>query len=165
METLKNLAESVGLDISFFWQFLLLGGGYFAAKALFLKPYALAREKRKSLTQGRFAAARGREKEAEALKSQYGEKARALHKKFQDLFGKAKAAALEEYKSERARILKEHEAGLERQTSELAKKIKAEALTLEKDIPALAKALKDKISPAGGAEPPPSGKPKGAALQ
>ncbi len=150
METLKALAEATGLNGSFFWQLAGLAGGYFAAKALFLKPFAMERERGKSMTHGRLSQSREREKEARRLEALYGERARALHKKFQDLFGREKAAAEEEHKKERARLLKQHEADFKAKRAGLAQKLQEEGRGLEKDIPLLARALKDKISGSRG---------------
>lgn len=150
MDALKALAESSGLDGSFFWQLALLAGGYFAAKALFLKPFASERERGKSMTHGRLGQSREREKEAKRLEALYGERARALHTKFQNLFGKEKAAAEDEHKKERAQLLKRHEADFKARMAGQAQKLQEEERGLEKDIPLLARALKDKISGGGG---------------
>ncbi|MGI9548358.1 MAG: hypothetical protein ACR2M7_00030 [Bdellovibrionales bacterium] len=145
MEILKNFATTVGLDHTFFYQFILIVVLYFLMKKLFLQSYCENLEKRREMTKGSFLESQKKEIEIENLKKVYSEKAQALNKKFQSKFGVIKESVEKKFKEERAAIQAQHIEGLKKQKEHLTNHKDQENKKLEKEIPALVQALINKM--------------------
>ncbi len=146
MSVLKGLVETVGLDHTFFYQFIIISILYFVTKKLFLQRYYQDIEKRREVTKGSFSQSQEMEDKIENLKKSYDQKAQSLNKKFQDVFGFIKNSTEESFIKDREFLQEEQKKDLEAQKKTLLKNKEREDEKLKKDLPNLIQSLVGKIT-------------------
>ena len=145
MSLLRDLINTVGLDSSFFYLFLLTAGLYFISKNLFFQPYLEKLAERQKRTKGRLKSSKELESQIEEKKIIYQQKAQKIHKEFQETFNQIKHKTQENYLSENLKLKKEQKKELEKERQNLNQALKEQEAALEKDFPLLLKLLVDKI--------------------
>ena len=145
MSLLSDLISTVGLDSSFFYQFLLTAGIYFISKNLFFQPYLEKFKERQERTKGRLKSSKVLELQIEEKKMIYKQKAQKIHKEFQEIFNQIKQKAQESYLSENLKLKKEQKKELEKKRRILSQALKEQEMALEKDLPLLVELLVGKI--------------------
>ena len=145
MDLLNSLIDTVGLDQSFFYQLALAVILYFISKELFLRPYIKNFNKRQELTKGRMKSGQELEGKIEEKKILYEQKAKELHKKFQEIFNTVKQKAQEDCLKETLKIQANQKQWIERERQSLKQALKQEETALEKEMPLLVNLLVEKI--------------------
>ena len=145
MDLLKSLIDTVGLDQSFFYQLALATVLYFISKELFLQPYIRNSNKRQELTKGRMKSNKDLEGKIEEKKTLYEQKAKELHKKFQEIFNIIKQKAQEDCLTETLKIQTDQKQWIEKERQSLRQALKIEEIALGKDLPLLVDLLVEKI--------------------
>ena len=145
MAVLTDLINTVGLDQSFFYQLALAVLLYFLSKKLFLQPYLESFDKRKELTKGRMKSSKELEEKIEKAKSHYEQKAREVHKKFQELFNRIKQEAQKDFLEERVKAQEEQKRDFKKEKQNLNQALREQNLVLQKEIPFLVAQLVEKM--------------------
>ena len=81
----------------------------------------------------------------ESAKSHYEQKARQVHKKFQELFNKIKQEAQKDYAEKHFEIQREQKRGIEKERENLGQALKEQDRAFQKDRPLLVDQLVEKI--------------------
>lgn len=145
MDFIKGFIETLGLDSSFFIQFVWAVGLYFLLSKILLKPYFQMMEKRENLTGGRFKSSQKLEEDIEHLKTQYEKKAKAVHKAFQKDFGEIKKQVELDYKTKFIKLQKEWENTLKKEQERILKEEQKQEEVLKSDIPHFVGSLVEKL--------------------
>lgn len=145
MELLNNLIHTVGLNESFFYQFLLVVGLYFVTQKLFLQAYHDNVQKRSELTQGKLTSNQEIENKIKTLQEEYEQKARGLNKKFQHIFHQIKEDAEQKTKEKKKQIEDTYQKNLKLAENQLKKQEQAQSEEIQKEIPSLVEALTEKM--------------------
>lgn len=145
METLRNLIQTLSLDHSFFYHLILAFILYFISKKYLFQPYIAAMDKRRKLTKGRIKQSQSLDSQIQESQRLYEEKAKKIHKEFQNHFGKIKQKALDRFSKKSLELEKDQKLYLDRERKKLKEHALAQNKILEKEIPLLKTALLDKI--------------------
>ena len=145
MSVLKDFINTVGLDHTFFYQFVIITILYFTVKHLFLQKYYQDIEKRRESTKGSFSQSKETEEKIEDLKKDYSQKAQEIHKDFQEVFTTIRNSTEESFKKGRDALQNEQRKDLEDQRKQLLKNQTQEEKKLEKELPDLVQSLVNKI--------------------
>ena len=145
MEMLNDFIQTVGLDKSFFFQLALAVFLYFISKKLFLEDYLENFKKTESLTKGRMNRTQDLDEKIEKQKNLYEEKAKALHKEFQKIFGEIKKKAQKKHQEKLLNVQKEHKDFLKNQKALLQQSLEEQETQLKKEQAFLAELLVQKI--------------------
>lgn len=135
----------MGLDLSFFFHFLLVAGLYFATKAWFFSPHIQNLKRREELTEGRVKKNKETGLQILKLKSHYEELAKKTHQDFQKKFQVLKQKAEEEFKEESLKLEKNHKELILIKKSELKSNILQQEEDLEKEMKSLKALLSKKL--------------------
>ena len=145
MDFLKGFIDTLGLDKTFFFQFLLVVLLYFVLNKLLFRPYLKLLEKRESLTKGKFSEGKQLGIQTESLKQEYEKKSRKLYSEFQKLFSKIKEESEKEFQIKKEGLKKVHSELLRTKKEEISKAQKESEEELKKAIPSFVEALVNKM--------------------
>ena len=145
MDFVNGFFVAIGLDKSFFIQFIFVVVLYFILNKLLFVPYIALLQKRNLLTKGKFAESKKVKLELEKLKQDYGVKIRQTHDQFQKLFREAKEETNKSLKTKQE-ILKKTQADLlKQQKKEIENKARETRVALKKEVPLFAESLVHKL--------------------
>jgi len=142
---LKDFIETVGLDQSFFYQFVFILGMYFLMKKLFLQTYYQNVKKRTQLTKGSFLKSKEMKDEITNLKEVYDKKAQRLNQDFQEIFAVAKDKAQKNFTQDKETLQKSQKAALKVKREQWLKQKQQAEQTLKKEMPSLVQSLVHKM--------------------
>ena len=145
MEVLKDLVQTLELDSSFFYHLVLAFILYFISKKGLFQPYISTMNRRRELTKGRMEKSEERELKIQKYQTLYGEKAKKIHKEFQELFSGIRDKAVENFSEESVKLEKDQQNWLEQEKRKLKEQAQEQNKILEKEIPPLKTALLSKI--------------------
>ena len=145
MELINTLVQTVGLDESFFYQFVFVGVLYFVTKKLFLNAYYKNVEKRRDLTQGRLISNKDLEDKIKNLQQEYEQQARKLNTKFQNVFNQIKEEQEEIMKQKKKDFQKAYETTLAERQESLLKEKQEQEKQIKEELPELIQALAGKV--------------------
>lgn len=145
MELLRNLIQTLSLNHTFFYHFLLSLVLFFLSKKLLFEPYIVAMDQRSALTKGRRAGLKDLDLKIEQKKELYEKKAKETHKKFQSVFNSLKEDVLSDFESKNLKQKEEQKKWLKEQRADLKTWLNKQNDFLEKELSQLSTALLDKI--------------------
>lgn len=145
MEILKDLIQTLALDQSFFYHLLLATIAFFISKNWLFRPYISAMDQRKKFTKGRLEESGELDIKIQESQKLYEEKAKKIHKEFQELFGGIKEKALSAFSLDSLKLEEEQKLWLKQERAKLKENSQEQNKILEKEIPQLKSALFDKI--------------------
>lgn len=144
MQTLKHLINTIGLDASFFYQFILVCVLYFISRSLF-KAYLNNFIKREELTKGRLLSGQKIKEQIIKQKLVYENKTKDIQKSFQNIFNKIKKQSLDQYKKDKTDIEKSQQEILKTKRKELQQGLKEQDAQVEAASSSLTQLLVKKI--------------------
>ena len=145
MSVLNTFIETVGLNQSFFYHLLLAGILYFFSRKLLFEPYISSMDERHLSTKGRIEVGKDLDLEIQKNKKSYEQKAKSLHKRFQDIFNQSKKKTQAWFLDQSLQIQKKEKSLLKEKRLNLQKKTKEQKELLEKALPELSERLLNKI--------------------
>ncbi|MCZ0932918.1 MAG: hypothetical protein OXJ52_07190 [Oligoflexia bacterium] len=145
MEVLSNLAQTLELDHSFFYHLLLAFVLFLVSKNWLFQPYISTMNQRRQFTKGRLEKSGDLEQKIQKSQALYEQKAKKIHKEFQQLFNKMRDRALEQFSEESLKLEKDQKLWLEREKEKLKESAQEQNKILESEIPQLKSALLSKI--------------------
>ena len=145
MALLRDLINTVGLDISFFYQLFLAIIVYFISKKLFFQPYLENFKKSQKLTKGSLKSSEEIEKSIEEKKVLYEQKAKSVHEKFQETFSKIKNQSQKDYLLKTSKLQEEQRNFLDKERKNLNQSVKTQEDLLKQDVPSFVSLLVEKI--------------------
>lgn len=146
METLKNLAQTLSLDYSFFFHLLLACVLYFVSKKYLFQPYISALDKKASLTKGRLKQSQSLDTQIQESEELYEKKAKKIHKEFQGSFNEIRDKVLDSFSKASLKLEKEQKLHLDQERKKLHSQAREQNKVLEKEIPQLKMTLLNKIT-------------------
>ena len=145
MEILKGLIQTLALDQSFFYHLILGIILFFISKNWLFRPYIFAMDQRRKFTKGRLEESGELDIKIQESQKLYDEKAKKIHKDFQELFGKIKEKALESFSKDSLKLEEDQKLWLLQERIKLKENAQAQNKILEKEIPHLKSELLGKI--------------------
>ena len=145
METLNSLIQTLSLDYSFFYHFILALILYFISKSLLFQPYISTMDQRRNFTKGRLAKSEDLDLQIQKNQELYEIKAKKIHAEFQKFFTEIKVKAMESFSKDSLNLEKEQKLWLEKESARLKDSAQKQNQVLEKEIPQLKSALLNKI--------------------
>ena len=145
MEILKNLIQTLALDQSFFYHLVLAIIAFFISKNGLFRPYISAMDQRRKFTKGRLEESEELDIKIQESQKLYDEKAKKIHKEFQEIFGEIKDKALSAFSLDSLKLEEDQKRWLQQERIKLREKAQAQNKILEKEIPYLSSELLGKI--------------------
>ena len=145
MEILNNLIQTVGLNHSFFYHFLIGIVLFFMSRNWLWRPYIESMDKRDRFTKGRLSNTKELDLKIQANQELYKQKAQKIHKDFQTVFNEIKESTLKKFSQKSLQIEKEHKESLNKKRNDLKLEVKDQEELLKKDLPVLTELLLNKI--------------------
>lgn len=135
----------LGLNESFFFQFVIFAIAYYVLNIVVYKPYLKAFEAREERTKGGEDLALEFTKKAEDLRSQYETKARAVNTEIKGIFDQYRGQATKEYDTIVASTRASAQKVVDETRSKVAGEISTAAKQLKSEVPAIAAAITNKL--------------------
>ncbi len=138
----SSLAEALGINGTFFVQFLVFLALYPLLSRLLFRPYFRLHEQREEQTRGRMEKADKWRKEEESLKTEYEESARRMNRLFDEMYRekskKLKQNLLEDEEEKQKELRKEYE----QKTRNLLREIKEKEQSLYSETDSLSEQVR-----------------------
>lgn len=145
MDFLSGFITTLGLDKTFFSQFILVAILYFVLNRMLFTPYLNFLEKRNALTKGKFSEGQTLQSEIEILQKKYVTESQDVNTQFQKTFAEIKQNADQEFKKEEEGLKKRHTEFLKSQKEELNQAEKKSEQALKKALPLFVESLVKKM--------------------
>ena len=145
MEILKDLIQTLALDQSFFYHLVLATVAFFISKNWLFHSYISAMDQRRDFTKGRLEKSGELDIKIQESKKQYDEKAKKIHKEFQELFGQMREKALVAFSEDSLKLQEDQKLWLKQERIKLQENAQEQNKILEKEIPHLKTELLSKI--------------------
>lgn len=145
METLNNLIETLGINYTFFYHFLVATLLFFISKKRLWIPYIESMDKRNELTNGRLSNTKELDLKIQNQKDLYEKKAKKIHSDFQAVFNEIKTKALQDFSKKSLELETNYKASLTKKLNDLKLAVKNQEPALEQEISILSGLLTEKI--------------------
>ena len=145
MNFLMGFVNTLGLDKTFFIQFIFVASLFFILNKFLFSPYLNLLKKQESLTKGKFSEGKGLEDATQVLKEKHAVKSRKIYAEFQSLLSEIKKQ--EETKAQKEQISLKESQGLFLKTKrdEILKSAEQAHKDLQQMAPSFAEDLLKKI--------------------
>lgn len=145
METLNNLIQTLGLNHTFFYHFLVASLLFFISKKWLWLPYIKSMEKRNELTKGRLSNTKDLDLKIQANQELYEKKAKQIHRDFQVIFNKRKEKTLQDFSQKSLEYERDHKESLKKKMTNLKSSVQKQESLMQKEISGLSEILLNKI--------------------
>ena len=145
MEILRDLAQTLALDLSFFYHIVLAFLLFFVSKKWLFQPYIASMNQRRDFTKGRMEKSGDLDLQIQNSRVLYDQKAKKIHKEFQELFNKVREESLTQFSEESLKLEQEQKLWLQRERLKMKESAEEQNKILAKEIPQLKSALLNKV--------------------
>ena len=145
MNFIQGFITTLGLDHTFFFQFVVVVLSYLVFTKLFIWPYVKKARKREEQTKGRLKDDGLLIQKIEDLKTEFESETRKWSEEFQLVFKKETEEILKKHGESLAELFQEKELRLKQAQEKLLKVKKEEELQLKQDFPFLVETLTKKL--------------------